>query len=327
MGARDSQSTHLDGVFLARPARPAYNAEGRFQGLGPVGLNARGRRQAASSPTSLPQRTFLSCGPVHSCEPDRRPRSSEADRPRANRGRAARRDRHRRLTDRTFAESSRQDPQGFAAYQRADPDWGYPGGETFRHQTERLMEALGEIAQRPTPILRRLPRPWRFALVPRRPRTAAGCNPERRAHRRSGAASSRAGAPTLSAGWVRVPGRASRAYVDFAGIHFADPGGSGWFGPCVPKFRVPQNPTTTPCSLHRSTGGRYPAPRGSGTGPVCDLLVGEGWIAAMSGTDAGWRREKRLRARKSTRRGGALRPVLCSAAFARSRRTFSVSTQ
>ena len=56
-------------------------------------------------------------------------------------------------TDRTFASVRAADPDGFAAFLRADPGWGYPGGETFRHQTERVMDVLGEIAQRPTPVL------------------------------------------------------------------------------------------------------------------------------------------------------------------------------
>src|SRR5579862_7876393 len=46
MGARPEESTRLAGVFLARHGETDYNAQGRFQGLGPVPLNAVGRQQA-----------------------------------------------------------------------------------------------------------------------------------------------------------------------------------------------------------------------------------------------------------------------------------------
>ncbi len=45
MGARASESTRPGALLLARHGETAYNAEGRFQGLGPVPLNARGREQ------------------------------------------------------------------------------------------------------------------------------------------------------------------------------------------------------------------------------------------------------------------------------------------
>lgn len=154
MGARDSQSTRLDGVFLARHGETDYNAEGRFQGLGPVGLNALGRAQARelaelaaahdfrelwTSPLARARQTAEIVGARIGLEPIEDARLVETD--------------TGDWTDRTFASVIAEDPDGFAAYQRADPDWGYPGGETFRHQTARVMEALDEIAQRPTPVL------------------------------------------------------------------------------------------------------------------------------------------------------------------------------
>ena len=56
-------------------------------------------------------------------------------------------------TDRWFAEVKAEDPEGFAAFVRADPDFAFPGGESFRAQTVRVMEALAEIAEGPRPVL------------------------------------------------------------------------------------------------------------------------------------------------------------------------------
>jgi broad specificity phosphatase PhoE len=154
MGARPPESTRLAGVFLARHGETAYNAEGRFQGLGSVPLNELGRRQARLLADLARPHGFreLWCSPLVRAretadivaariglEPIEDSRLVETD--------------TGDWTDRTFASVRAEDPEGFDAYLRADPAWGYPGGETFRHQTERVMEALAEIARRPTPIL------------------------------------------------------------------------------------------------------------------------------------------------------------------------------
>ncbi len=154
MGAGTGESTRLAGVYLARHGETDYNAEGRFQGLGPVPLNARGREQARAlaevaaahgfaemwcSTLVRARETAEIVGARIGLEPIPDERLVETD--------------TGDWTDRTFAEVRAEDPEGFAAYDRADPDWGYPGGETFAHQTARVMEALDEIATRPLPVL------------------------------------------------------------------------------------------------------------------------------------------------------------------------------
>jgi broad specificity phosphatase PhoE len=154
MGAREPESTRLAGVFLARHGETAYNAEGRFQGLGTVPLNDLGLQQAHALAEIASTRGFreLWCSPLVraretaeivaarlALDPIEDARLVETD--------------TGDWTDRTFASVRAEDPDGFGAYLRADPDWGYPGGETFRHQTERVMDVLGEIAQRPPPVL------------------------------------------------------------------------------------------------------------------------------------------------------------------------------
>jgi broad specificity phosphatase PhoE len=154
MGAQGSESTRLAGVVLARHGETAYNAEGRFQGLGPVPLNARGRLQASELAEVAATRGFreLCCSPLVRAretanivgarlglEPIEDARLVETD--------------TGDWTDRTFASVIAEDPEGFAAFERADPSFAFPGGESFRHQTERVMAALDDLARRPTPVL------------------------------------------------------------------------------------------------------------------------------------------------------------------------------
>jgi len=154
MGARPEESTRLAGVFLARHGETDYNAQGRFQGLGPVPLNALGRQQAAQLAELAAPKGFRELW----CSPLVRARET-ADIVGARLGLEPIED--RRLvetdtghwTDRTFASVRAEDPEGFAAFERADPEFAFPGGESFRHQTERVMEALDEIARRPMPVL------------------------------------------------------------------------------------------------------------------------------------------------------------------------------
>ena len=154
MGARPEESTRLAGVFLARHGETAYNTQRRFQGLGPVPLNDLGREQAEHLAELAATKGFreLWCSPLVRAretadivgahlrlEPIEDVRLVETD--------------TGNWTDRTFASVIAEDPEGFAAFERADPTFAFPGGESFRHQTERVMEALGEIASRPTPVL------------------------------------------------------------------------------------------------------------------------------------------------------------------------------
>ena len=154
MGARDPESTRPAAIFFARHGETAYNAEGRFQGLGPVPLNERGHEQARALAEAAVGRGIAELW----CSPLVRARTT-ADIVASRIGLVPRED--ARLvetdtgdwTDRTFASVKAEDPDGFAAYERADPDFAYPGGESLRHQTERLLAALADIARRPGPVL------------------------------------------------------------------------------------------------------------------------------------------------------------------------------
>jgi broad specificity phosphatase PhoE len=154
MGARSPESTRLAGVFLARHGETDYNAEHRFQGLLPVPLNAKGRLQAEQlaehaaavgftelwcSPLARAHETAEIVGARLGLSPREDPRLVETD--------------TGDWTDRWFAEVKAEDPERFAAFVAADPDFAFPGGESFRAQTARVMEALTAIAEGPRPVL------------------------------------------------------------------------------------------------------------------------------------------------------------------------------
>ena len=154
MGAQAPESTRLAGLFLARHGETDYNAEGRFQGLLPVHLNGLGRRQGAELAERAAARGFaeLWCSPLVRARETAAIVAARIALTPIEDARLVETDTGD-WTDRTFASVIAEDPDGFAAYERADPDFAYPGGESFRDQTARVMEALDEIARRPHPVL------------------------------------------------------------------------------------------------------------------------------------------------------------------------------
>jgi broad specificity phosphatase PhoE len=154
MGARSPESTQPEGVFLARHGETEYNAQRRFQGLLAVPLNANGRRQAEQLAERAATEGFVRLV----CSPLARARET-ADivgariglRPLED-GRLVETDTGA-WTDRFFAEVKAEDPESFAAFVRADPGFAFPGGESFREQTVRVMEALTAIGEGPQPVL------------------------------------------------------------------------------------------------------------------------------------------------------------------------------
>jgi broad specificity phosphatase PhoE len=154
MGARSPESTRLQGVFLARHGETDYNAARRFQGRLPVPLNAAGRKQAAelaeraaavgflelwASPLARALETAEIVGRRIGLVPRQDERLVETD--------------CGEWTDLRFTQVEHADAVGFAAFLRADPGFAFPGGESFKAQTERVLAALEDIARGPRPVL------------------------------------------------------------------------------------------------------------------------------------------------------------------------------
>jgi broad specificity phosphatase PhoE len=48
-------------------------------------------------------------------------------------------------TGRSFAEIRAEDPEGFARFERSDPTFRYPGGESFAEQSDRVQAGLSDL--------------------------------------------------------------------------------------------------------------------------------------------------------------------------------------
>jgi broad specificity phosphatase PhoE len=141
-------------IYLARHGETAYNAEGRFQGQGPVPLNQAGRGQAQALADQAVAYEFAALW----CSPLLRARET-ADTVARRIGLTPRED--PRLmetdsgdwTDRSFAEVQAEDPEGFAGFANGDPTFAFPGGESFAQQAVRVAAAFAEIERGETPTL------------------------------------------------------------------------------------------------------------------------------------------------------------------------------
>jgi broad specificity phosphatase PhoE len=141
-------------VFLARHGQTAYNLEGRFQGQLPVPLDDTGRAQAAELAERAASHDFVKlwCSPLLRAretadivaariglEPHEDPRLMETD--------------AGDWTDRSFADVQAEAPDAFAAFVGGEPDFAFPGGESFAQQGIRVAAALADVEQGTLPAL------------------------------------------------------------------------------------------------------------------------------------------------------------------------------
>ncbi len=141
-------------VYLARHGQTAYNREGRFQGQQEIPLDDTGRAQADelaeraarygfaalwSSPLLRARETAAAVAARTGLEPVLDPRFMETD--------------SGEWTDRSFAEVMAEAPERFAAFAAADPDFSFPGGESFAQQEVRVAAALEDVERGPLPAL------------------------------------------------------------------------------------------------------------------------------------------------------------------------------
>src|SRR5271154_5322725 len=133
-------------IYLARHGQTAYNLEGRFQGQQAVPLDDTGRAQAAELAERAAGYGFRALW----CSPLLRARET-ADIIAARIGLEPKED--ARLmetdagdwTDLTFAEVRARTPELFDAFAAADPDFAFPGGESFVEQEQRVSAALADV--------------------------------------------------------------------------------------------------------------------------------------------------------------------------------------
>jgi len=139
---------------LARHGETDYNRERRFQGWLPVELNQLGQEQARELAQRCARLSFVTLW----CSPLRRARQT-ADIVGERLGLAPQEDPRLAETDtgawtgRLFADVHAEEPQMLAAFLGGDPEFAFPGGESFQGQADRVMAALSDIAQGPCPAL------------------------------------------------------------------------------------------------------------------------------------------------------------------------------
>jgi broad specificity phosphatase PhoE len=136
-------------ILLARHGETTENRERRFQGQKDVPLNDRGREQARAladlaaredlaalytSTLARARETAEIVGERIGLEPRPDDRLKEVD--------------VGEWQDRLKDDVKREDPEGWAAFERAGDDFRFPGGESFAEQQERVIAALVDITQR-----------------------------------------------------------------------------------------------------------------------------------------------------------------------------------
>jgi broad specificity phosphatase PhoE len=142
------------GIYLARHGRTAYNHEGRFQGQREVPLDELGREQALA----LAERAVAYGFAALWCSPLLRARET-ADAVAAKIGLQPREDARFMETDagdwtnRSFEEVNAEAPELFAAFASAQPDFAFPGGESFVQQEERVGAGLDDVEAGELPAL------------------------------------------------------------------------------------------------------------------------------------------------------------------------------
>lgn len=141
-------------VWLARHGRTDYNNSRRFQGHLPVALDGLGREQAqrlATKAAALGPKALWS-SPLRRARETAEIVAQQVGLPIREDPRLAETDAGE-WTDLDFAEVRDRWPEQFNRFLALDPTFAFPGGESFAQQTERVVEALQEIAAGPSPAL------------------------------------------------------------------------------------------------------------------------------------------------------------------------------
>jgi len=141
-------------VSLARHGQTEYNAVRRFQGHLPVPLDAVGREQAHELARVAAQREWaaLLCSPLHRARETAEIVGEAIGHHPIDDARFAETD-CGDWTDQTFDAVASAEPELFNAYITADPQFAFPGGESFAQQQLRVLEGIDAARTGPLPVL------------------------------------------------------------------------------------------------------------------------------------------------------------------------------
>jgi broad specificity phosphatase PhoE len=140
----------LTTVALARHGQTEYNAVRRFQGHLAVPLNDRGREQAHELARVAAQREWatLICSPLARARETAEIVGAAIGHHPIDDARFAETD-CGDWTDLTFDAVQAAEPELFAAYQRGDQGFAFPGGESFAQQQLRVLEGIDAARRGP----------------------------------------------------------------------------------------------------------------------------------------------------------------------------------
>lgn len=135
-------------ILLARHGQTAYNAERRFQGQGDVPLDEEGLRQAHELAAEATRRPLaaLYASPLHRARQTAEVVAGAIGLDARYDARFAEAD-CGDWTDRLFDDVARDEPDAWAAWQRAGEGWRFPGGESLHEQQERVIAGLVDVTQ------------------------------------------------------------------------------------------------------------------------------------------------------------------------------------
>jgi broad specificity phosphatase PhoE len=141
-------------IALARHGETEYNAQRRFQGHLPIPLTERGREQARELARVAARREWgaLYCSPLARARETAEIVGAAIGHHPISDARFAETD-CGDWTDRFFDDVQAGEPEMFAAYERADPLFAFPGGESFAHQQLRVLEGIDAVRTGPRPAL------------------------------------------------------------------------------------------------------------------------------------------------------------------------------
>lgn len=141
-------------VSLARHGQTEYNAVRRFQGHLPVPLDDVGREQAHELARVAAQREWaaLLCSPLARARETAEIVGAAIGHHPIDDARFAETD-CGDWTDLTFDAVQAAEPALFDRYINADPEFAFPGGESFAQQQLRVLEGIDAARSGPLPVL------------------------------------------------------------------------------------------------------------------------------------------------------------------------------
>jgi broad specificity phosphatase PhoE len=141
-------------IYLARHGQTAYNHSRRFQGQMDIPLDDTGRQQAKDLAVRVAELGLVAlwASPLARARETAEAVAEHLDLPIQFDDRLM--ETHTGIwTDRYYDDLKAEDSEAFRGFAEAHEDFKFEGGESYAEQGDRVMAALADIEQGPTPVL------------------------------------------------------------------------------------------------------------------------------------------------------------------------------